>query len=109
MRFRHDPTTPCASIDPDLWFEMNTATAKRLCGDCDHTVACLAYAVKEKIPYGVWGGQDEDERRKVTGGPRGGSRLSSGCIVEGCENPHRGMGMCNNHLQNFRRAQKRAS
>ena len=58
----------CAQIDPDLWFpEKGDRTAgvraKQLCQGCPSRLPCLAYALENREPYGVWGGLSERERR----------------------------------------------
>lgn len=107
LKFRQDPTTPCATIDPDLWFELNPRKAKRLCGGCDHTVACLNYSIKERIPYGVFGGLDEDERRRMSGHRIRTSRLDPGCSIDGCDDNHRANGFCKRHDEQVRYARRR--
>jgi len=60
----------CAELeDPDYFFpEGNAEEAKRLpelraiCGACIERKECLAYAIKEEIPYGIWGGKTPTER-----------------------------------------------
>ena len=60
----------CAEIgDPDYFFpESKLQEAERLpnlrkiCGACIERKECLAYAIKEEIPYGIWGGKTPSER-----------------------------------------------
>jgi WhiB family redox-sensing transcriptional regulator len=57
---------PCASVDPALWFPPkggSTREAKRICATCDVKAQCLAWAVAENIPDGVFGGVTARERR----------------------------------------------
>jgi hypothetical protein len=60
----------CAEIgDPDYFFpETKQQEAERLpnlrkiCGDCIERKECLAYAIKEEIQHGIWGGKTPSER-----------------------------------------------
>lgn len=63
----------CRDEDPDLFFptaevgpvyEAQVAEAKRVCARCPVRARCLVEAL-ERIPAGVAGGLDEDERRGV--------------------------------------------
>jgi WhiB family redox-sensing transcriptional regulator len=53
------------------------AEAKAVCADCPVRSECLAFAQKTKQSDGIWGGFDEDERRKLRRKPRG-PRLGQG-------------------------------
>ncbi|EPD68901.1 MULTISPECIES: WhiB family transcriptional regulator [Streptomyces] len=57
----------CRTADPDELFVKGTAQnrAKALCGGCDVRTECLAYALDQRIEYGVWGGMTERERRAL--------------------------------------------
>jgi len=35
---------------------------RRICGGCIERKECLAYAIKEEIPHGIWGGKTPSER-----------------------------------------------
>jgi len=39
--------------------------AKKFCNDCPVRERCLRWAVTNQIPYGVWGGQSANERKKL--------------------------------------------
>lgn len=39
--------------------------AKKLCGECAVTIACLQYALERDERFGIWGGLDEAERRRL--------------------------------------------
>lgn len=60
----------CAEIgDPDYFFPDGRAeeaerlpNLRRICGACIERKECLAYAIKEEIPYGIWGGKTPSER-----------------------------------------------
>jgi WhiB family redox-sensing transcriptional regulator len=60
----------CAEIgDPDYFFPEGKAeeaerlpNLRRICGACIERKECLAYAIKEEIPHGIWGGKTPSER-----------------------------------------------
>ena len=55
-----EPTLPCWTTDPDLWFAESPSdveAAKALCVPCPLREACLAGALERREPWGVWGGQ----------------------------------------------------
>lgn len=58
----------CRTAYPDLFFQSQysraTRTAKELCSDCPVAQLCQSVARTEGIPFGVWGGEDEWERRE---------------------------------------------
>lgn len=61
----------CAADDPEAWFPGRHSTkaerdaAKAVCGVCPARAACLEWAMDTHEPEGIWGGLDEDERRKL--------------------------------------------
>lgn len=58
----------CAQVDTDLFFPdigESNREAKLICRRCDVQPDCLAYAVNGKIPFGVWGGKSDRERRNL--------------------------------------------
>lgn len=63
----------CAETDPSLFYPDGRgaqvtnaiAAAKRICGWCPITQACLEWALDTGQNTGVWGGLDEDERRDL--------------------------------------------
>lgn len=58
----------CAQTDPELFFppdKETERTAKKICGECTVRVACLAFALENDEPWGVWGGLSKKERLKV--------------------------------------------
>lgn len=63
----------CRDSDPDLFFPIgNTgpaieqiASAKAICETCDVQIDCLNFAIETNQDSGVWGGTDEEERRKL--------------------------------------------
>ena len=60
-RFPDLPRAACKGRDPALWFPATTgtaasATALAICGRCLERAPCLAYALTERIQWGIWGG-----------------------------------------------------
>jgi WhiB family redox-sensing transcriptional regulator len=41
------------------------AVAKRICSTCPVRMLCLEYALAVREPYGIWGGLNEYERRRL--------------------------------------------
>ena len=72
------PALPCHVGDPDLWFADNPADlerAKELCAECPIRAQCLAAALEQEEPWGVWGGQIFQhgvviDRKRPRGRPR---------------------------------------
>lgn len=55
-------------MDPEVWFPTAgapTRTAKKICRKCPVREECLQYALDNKEAYGVWGGHDVRERKKM--------------------------------------------
>ena len=53
---------------PDVWFPIKgegTSAAKAVCQQCAVRDACLAYAIREDIRDGVWGGATPAERKQL--------------------------------------------
>ncbi|SDM62659.1 WhiB family transcriptional regulator [Allokutzneria albata] len=48
--------------------------AKKVCAICPVIIRCREHALAVEEPYGVWGGQDEDERRAEVLARKGRSR-----------------------------------
>lgn len=58
----------CAETDLEAFFPEkggSTRAAKGICGACDVTSECLAYALANDERFGIWGGLSERERRKL--------------------------------------------
>ena len=63
----------CRRTDPDLFFPAGQTgialdqieAAKAVCRSCPVQRACLRFALETNQEAGIWGGLDEDERRKV--------------------------------------------
>lgn len=58
----------CAQTDPELFFPEqgeSSAKARRICWSCPVRRECLAYAIENNEPYGVWGGYASRARRAL--------------------------------------------
>lgn len=66
----------CRGADPNLFFPPQTAEtkeeklarearAKEVCVRCPVRSQCLAYALRTREPFGIWGGLNETERRQA--------------------------------------------
>lgn len=59
----------CAETDPEEFFPdqgESSETAKKVCQGCPARKTCLAYALDNAIPYGVWGGMSAAEREALS-------------------------------------------
>jgi WhiB family transcriptional regulator, redox-sensing transcriptional regulator len=60
----------CLSADPELFFPISdsgkgqeqVAEAKTICAGCRVRRECLAFALRTRQAYGIWGGMTEAER-----------------------------------------------
>lgn len=58
----------CRDADPDLFFtndEEHHQAALALCAACPVRQQCLEHALATREPYGIWGGADEHERKRL--------------------------------------------
>ena len=63
----------CLHANPDLFFPVSATgpalrqvdQAKRICRACPVRTPCLAWALANSVPSGVWGGTTEEERRVI--------------------------------------------
>lgn len=60
----------CLTEDPELFFPHPSDTAgieaaKDVCRRCPVRDVCQERALDDREPFGVWGGMDEQERRRV--------------------------------------------
>ena len=63
----------CRYTDANLFFPTGSTgvaikqinDAKRVCGACPVGEACLQFALRTNQEAGIWGGKDEDERRRL--------------------------------------------
>jgi WhiB family transcriptional regulator, redox-sensing transcriptional regulator len=59
----------CRSADPEIFFAgTDTASfeAVKICRSCPVQDQCLAWALDNRVRYGVWGGLTERQRRRAT-------------------------------------------
>ncbi len=79
----------CRSTDPELFFPAGSTgdavaqiqSAKRVCLSCPVQVACLQFALDTHQEAGIWGGMDEDGRRRLRRHRRAGRRLPVGLVI----------------------------
>ena len=63
----------CGHTDPDLFFPVGSTgdavahieEAKAVCRSCPVREQCLQFAFETNQEAGIWGGTDEDERRRL--------------------------------------------
>lgn len=58
----------CRDADPELFFATDEASRREaltLCGACPVRMECLEHALNQREVYGVWGGTDENERKRL--------------------------------------------
>lgn len=57
----------CAGVDPEQLFVRGAAqrAATAICRGCPVQLECLAEALDERVPFGVWGGLTDRERRAL--------------------------------------------
>jgi WhiB family redox-sensing transcriptional regulator len=58
----------CRSLDPDLFFPVSEGSpdeALKVCRACPVREECLEWALDTRVPYGIWGGHTERERRRM--------------------------------------------
>jgi WhiB family transcriptional regulator, redox-sensing transcriptional regulator len=58
----------CTQTDPDIFFSdspVQTEQAKVICRQCGVRDECLSHALQTGEEFGVWGGLDRDERRRL--------------------------------------------
>jgi len=59
----------CRGADPAVFFAGadggDSRLAQRICAGCAVREECLDWALMAGVPYGVWGGTTEQERRRL--------------------------------------------
>ena len=94
----------CRGRGDESWFPAVGARSRyraavAVCEGCPVRQPCLEYAVANRIQYGVWGGLNEDARKRLRGvvprarrptpGHATESRYSYGCHCDECREAHR--------------------
>lgn len=66
---RLTPEGPRVLLEPEDWFQkpnsQRTRAAREVCLECPVREQCLEYAVRKRIPDGIWGGKTEKELRSL--------------------------------------------
>ena len=78
----------CRSVDADLFFPAGSTgaaidwiqSAKAVCQSCPVQDPCLHFALETNQEAGVWGGKDEDERRRLRKDWRAGHRSMTSAV-----------------------------
>ncbi len=58
----------CVESDPNIFFPENKKDdreAKEICKQCDVRTECLEFSLQTNQEVGIWGGKNEDERRRM--------------------------------------------
>jgi WhiB family redox-sensing transcriptional regulator len=58
----------CRGVDPEVFHpgeDEDASEAKAICASCPVREACLEYAISTREKFGVWGGLDARERRRL--------------------------------------------
>lgn len=58
----------CQMYDPETFFPEkggSSRAAKQICARCEVKGECLEWAITQDVPFGVWGGLSERERRRL--------------------------------------------
>lgn len=58
----------CTQTDPEIFFPEKgdpSRSAKRVCSACLVREDCLAYALRNHEPFGIWGGLSRKERQQL--------------------------------------------
>ena len=60
----------CRDHDPEMFFAPGIRTerkAKAVCGRCPVQGRCLQFALESRTEFGIWGGLNGKERRRLLG------------------------------------------
>jgi WhiB family redox-sensing transcriptional regulator len=79
----------CRSCDPELFFPSGSTgaaldqirAATSICRSCPVQRPCLQFALETNQEAGIWGGTDEEERRKLRRAWRAGGRLPKRSVM----------------------------
>lgn len=72
----------CRQAEPEVFFPlskhdlMSRRIAESYCAACPVNEQCLTVALRDRGLVGIWGGTDEEERRRMRGRPTEGSPTS---------------------------------
>jgi WhiB family transcriptional regulator, redox-sensing transcriptional regulator len=58
----------CRDADPELFFSTDDGSRREaltLCAPCPVRTECLEHALAHREAYGIWGGTDEQERKRL--------------------------------------------
>jgi WhiB family transcriptional regulator, redox-sensing transcriptional regulator len=69
----------CQDADPNLFFATDEASqraAMTMCSTCPVRRPCLEHAMRAGETYGIWGGTDEAERKRLARQGRFGRRAA---------------------------------
>ena len=58
----------CIGTDTEIFYPVTPdeeAEALSICATCPVRAQCLDYAVRNREPYGIWGGTTPDQRRRI--------------------------------------------
>ena len=59
----------CLNVDPETMYDPDQVrAAKKVCRGCPVRESCLRFALDTEEPWGVWGGFDDLERRRLLAG-----------------------------------------
>lgn len=64
-RYTWQEDSACRGVEPEVFFpvsEEDAWQAKEICGVCTVKAECLAFSLRNRERYGVWGGVTEKER-----------------------------------------------
>lgn len=59
----------CTEVDPELFFPVSSTSAeaeyaKSICSRCDVKDECLNWAIDTDQRFGIWGGEDVEQRMR---------------------------------------------
>jgi WhiB family redox-sensing transcriptional regulator len=58
----------CRTLDPEMFFAPGVRTerkAKAICARCPVARDCLVFALESRTEFGIWGGMNGKERRRL--------------------------------------------
>lgn len=79
----------CAERPSEWWYpderSIDAARAKAICRSCPVRFECLEASLDPTLPelYGIWGGLDESDRRRIMAGRREAGRVDPGQVPAG--------------------------